>query len=85
MRISREKALRASATKELQDGVSADVDPMLAVDEPVPLKSMGPPTAEEAPSCSNQDEVLPGLDEFDKQFVENIFRLMSKEETFSGR
>ncbi|KAL9228169.1 hypothetical protein vseg_003778 [Gypsophila vaccaria] len=85
VRVSRERALRASATKELQAGVSADADPMLVVDEPVPLNSIGPPSAEEAPSCSNQDDVLPGLDEFDKQFVENIFRLMKKEESFSGQ
>ncbi|KAK9726267.1 hypothetical protein RND81_05G202700 [Saponaria officinalis] len=85
VRVSREKALRASGTKELQDGIAADVDPMFVVEEPVPLKTIGPPTAEEAPSCSNQDEVLPGLDEFDKQFVENIFRMMSKEESFSGQ
>ncbi|XP_074278959.1 homeobox protein LUMINIDEPENDENS [Silene latifolia] len=95
IRVSREKAVRASTNKELQDSVSADANPLLdsvsadagpmLLTEPVPLMSIGPPTNEEVPSCSNQDEALPGLDEFDKHFVENIFSLMIKEESFSGQ
>ncbi|CAM8894401.1 unnamed protein product [Rhodiola kirilowii] len=32
-----------------------------------------------------QEEVFPGLDGSDKNFIENIFNLMSKEKTFSGQ
>ncbi|KMT06051.1 hypothetical protein BVRB_7g163790 isoform B [Beta vulgaris subsp. vulgaris] len=84
VRLSREKAIRTSATKEIQDGVSADADLMHPID-PTPLSSIGPSNAEEVPSCSNQDEVLPGLGESERHFVENIFSSMCKEETFSGQ
>jgi hypothetical protein len=52
---------------------------------PVPLNSAGPSRVDEAPSCSTQDDMLPGLDELDKHFVENIFGLLRKEETFTGQ
>ena len=84
VRLSREKTIRANIDRELQDGMLATSDPMLPLD-PVPLSSVGPSSAEEAPSCSNQDEVFPGLGESEKQFVENIFSSMCKEETFSGQ
>ncbi|KAL2900429.1 Homeobox protein LUMINIDEPENDENS [Bienertia sinuspersici] len=82
VRLSREKVVRASVNKELQDGVSADSDLMLPIDL-TPLSSIS--NLEEAPSCSNQDEVLPGLGESEKHFVENIFSSMCKEETFFGQ
>ncbi|KAJ6972995.1 homeobox protein LUMINIDEPENDENS isoform X2 [Populus alba] len=52
---------------------------------PVPLNSAGPSRVDEAPSCSTQDDMLPGLDELDKHFIENIFGLLRKEETFTGQ
>lgn len=84
VRLSREKAMRSSACKELHDGALISSDPMMPID-PVPLNSVGPASVEEAPSCSTQDEALPGLDDEDKHFVENIFNFMRKEETFSGQ
>lgn len=83
-RLSRERAIRASGNKELQDGVPAESDLMLPI-ETAPLSSVGPSNVEEAPSCSNQDEVLPGLGESERHFVDNIFSSMCKEETFSGQ
>ncbi|CAO2824495.1 unnamed protein product [Amaranthus hypochondriacus] len=83
VRLSREKAIRAGTDKELQDGVTADSDLMLPIN-PTPLTTVGPSDAEEA-SSSNQDEVLPGLGESERKFVENIFSSMCKEETFSGQ
>uniref|UniRef100_A0A803NB61 Homeobox domain-containing protein n=1 Tax=Chenopodium quinoa TaxID=63459 RepID=A0A803NB61_CHEQI len=83
VRLSRERAIRANGNKELQDIISADSDLMLPIDT-TPLSSIGP-DVEEAPSCSNQDEGLPGLGESEKDFVENIFSSMCKEETFSGQ
>ncbi|XP_008789939.1 homeobox protein LUMINIDEPENDENS-like [Phoenix dactylifera] len=40
---------------------------------------------EEGPSCSALEEIFPGIDSNDKKFVDNIFNLMRKEETFSGQ
>lgn len=82
VRLSREKAIRTNIDAELQDGVSADSDLMPPID-PTPLNSISNP--EEAPSCSNQDEVLLGLTEFERNFVDNIFSSMCKEETFAGQ
>ncbi|XP_059659526.1 homeobox protein LUMINIDEPENDENS [Cornus florida] len=84
VRLSREKALRANACKEeVQDGVSTSSDPMIPINT-VPLNSVGP-TNVEGPSCSTQDEILPGIDDSDKNFIENIFAMMRNEETFSGQ
>lgn len=69
---------------ELQDGVPTSSDPLLPI-HPVPLNTIDPASVEETPSCSTKDDVLPGIDDLDKQFVENIFSLMRKEETFSGQ
>lgn len=76
--MSREKTIKSNASSEQHDGVPASSDP-------VPLNTIGPASVEETPSCSNNDDTLPGLDDLDKQFVENIFNLMRKEETFSGQ
>jgi hypothetical protein len=76
--------MRSSACKQPNDGTIIISDPMTPID-PVPLNSVGPASVEEAPSCSTQDDDLPGLDDEDKHFVENIFILMRKEETFSGQ
>ncbi|BBH10388.1 Homeodomain-like superfamily protein [Prunus dulcis] len=84
VQLSREKATRSSEHKELQDGVSTSSDPLTPID-PVPLNSVGPSSVEDAPSCSTQDDALSGLDDLDKDFVDNIFNLMRKEETFSGQ
>jgi len=53
--------------------------------DPVPLNAVVPSRVDEIPSCSTQDDVLPGLDELDKHFSEKIFDLLRKEETFSGQ
>ncbi|XVE73272.1 hypothetical protein DITRI_Ditri11bG0104000 [Diplodiscus trichospermus] len=85
VRLSREKALRSNACQETEERVvPTGSDAMIPV-EPVPLNSVGPVNAEEAPSCSTQDDALTGIDELDKHFVENIFSKMQKEETFSGQ
>ncbi|KDP28107.1 hypothetical protein JCGZ_13878 [Jatropha curcas] len=53
--------------------------------DPAPLNAIGHSNVEEAPSCSTQDDLIPGLHDLDKHFVENIFYLLRKEETFSGQ
>jgi len=52
---------------------------------PVPLSTVGPVSIEEGPSCSTQEETLPGLDDSNRHFVDTIFIWMRKEETFSGQ
>ncbi|CAA6654255.1 unnamed protein product [Spirodela intermedia] len=42
-------------------------------------------TTKEGLSCAPQEETIPGLDADDKNFLEHIFSLMKKEETFSGQ
>ncbi|XVF72565.1 hypothetical protein PTKIN_Ptkin12aG0131500 [Pterospermum kingtungense] len=85
LRLSREKAQRSNGCKQTTEGVAPTVsDAMIAV-EPVPLNSVGPVNAEEAPSCSTQDDAVTAIDELDNHFFENIFSKMQKEETFSGQ
>ncbi|PWA91454.1 homeodomain-like, Transcription factor IIS [Artemisia annua] len=50
---------------------------------PVPLISIGP-SSTETPS-SKQDEVLPDTDDSEKYFIDHIFDLLRKEETFNGQ
>ncbi|KAJ7972921.1 Homeobox protein LUMINIDEPENDENS [Quillaja saponaria] len=83
VRLSSEKAIRSNACKEPNDGIPASSDPMIPIN-PVPLNSVVP-SIEEPPSCSMQDEALSNLDDLDKQFVDNVFSLMRKEESFSGQ
>ncbi|KAI3864538.1 hypothetical protein MKX03_016995 [Papaver bracteatum] len=50
-----------------------------------PLNTMDPMVVQEGPSSSLQEENFSGIDASDKNFVENIFDMMRKEETFSGQ
>ncbi|KAM6558426.1 hypothetical protein CsatA_027665 [Cannabis sativa] len=84
VRLSREKATKSNSCAELNDGVHAISDPLLPF-QPIPLNTIAPTGIEETPSCSTEDDVLPGIDGLDKQFVENIFSWMRKEETYSGQ
>lgn len=82
--MSREKTIRSNEYTEPHDGISAASGALMPID-PVPLNTITPASVEEAPSCSTQDDALPGIDDLDKQFVGSIFTLMRKEETFSGQ
>ncbi|KAJ6797973.1 homeobox protein LUMINIDEPENDENS [Iris pallida] len=42
-------------------------------------------TVEGGPSSSQKEETIPGVDSDDKRFLENIFNLMRKDQTFSGQ
>ncbi|XP_043718840.1 homeobox protein LUMINIDEPENDENS-like [Telopea speciosissima] len=84
VRLSKEKVVRSNASKASQDGCSIGSDPAMSIDQ-VPLNSVDYKTVEEVPSCSLQEEALPDIDNSDKTFLENIFNLMRKEETFSGQ
>ncbi|KAJ0054357.1 hypothetical protein Pint_01030 [Pistacia integerrima] len=101
VRLSREKAIRSHVQKDPHgDGMQISSDAMIPIGpvplnstgptsviniDPVPLNSIGAPIVEEGPSCSGQDDSLVGIDDVDKHFVDNVFSLMRKEETFSGQ
>ncbi|KAJ4957252.1 hypothetical protein NE237_014035 [Protea cynaroides] len=84
VRLSKEKVVRSNASKVSQDECSTSSDPAMPIYQ-VPLNSVDSKTVEEVPSCSSQEETLPDIDSSDKTFLENIFNLMRKEETFSGQ
>ncbi|XP_058084253.1 homeobox protein LUMINIDEPENDENS-like [Magnolia sinica] len=92
VRLSREKTIRFSAceaspegSKASPNGIISNSDNVMPVSNPVPVNSVDPKTAEEGPSSSSQEENIPGIEDSDKTFLENIFNLMRKEETFSGQ
>ncbi|XP_077224732.1 homeodomain-like superfamily protein isoform X2 [Tasmannia lanceolata] len=93
VRLSREKAIRFNASKASPDGCSIEFTHAVPVSDQVPVNSVDPKNVnsvdpknvEEAPKCSSQEEIIPGLDSADKNFHENIFILMRKEETFTGQ
>lgn len=82
VQLSRERALRSNSCVESHDG-QINPEPLRSI-SPAPLNCDGTIRVEEA-SCSTQEGALSDLDDLDKQFVENIFGLMQKEETFSGQ
>ncbi|EEF41619.1 Homeobox protein LUMINIDEPENDENS, putative [Ricinus communis] len=88
VRLSREKVARANSYDERQDGVPTSSDPMVPIDM-APLNSVYPDLVNFVGSnpapLSSVDDILPGLHDQDRHFVENIFNLLRKEETFSGQ
>ncbi|KAL5060512.1 hypothetical protein RYX36_032116 [Vicia faba] len=82
VQLSKERALKSNSCAESLD-VQMNSDPVRSIN-PAPLNSVGATNVEEA-SCSTQEAALSDLDDLDKQFVENIFGLMQKEETFCGQ
>ncbi|KAL8548585.1 hypothetical protein ACS0TY_007759 [Phlomoides rotata] len=86
VRLSREKANRSSACDLVHDGVTPTSNPDITA-EPIPLQTL-PPTETnivEGPSCSKRHEGLSCMTDSDLHFVENIFGLLRKEESFSGQ
>ncbi|GAB2234336.1 hypothetical protein Drorol1_Dr00003584 [Drosera rotundifolia] len=82
-RLSKEKANKTTVINEPQDGFPANADSVMLID-PVPLSSIAPSSAEETTSTSTQEEVLPGISESDKLFVDTVFSKIRQEETFGG-
>ncbi|XP_054801617.1 homeobox protein LUMINIDEPENDENS [Prosopis cineraria] len=83
VRLSRERVLRSNYSEEPCDGFPVNSDSMIPIN-PAPLNSAGPISADEA-SCSTLEASFSGLNSSEKHFVDNIFSLMRKEETFSGQ
>lgn len=84
IRLSREKAIRSEAAKDAYADVLPNSDSSALIN-PVPLSAIGPSSTEEAPSSLLQNDALSNISELDKHFVNNIFNLMGREETFSGQ
>ncbi|KAK7378954.1 hypothetical protein VNO80_04405 [Phaseolus coccineus] len=82
VQFSKERALGSTSCEDPHDDKIIS-DPV-RLNNPASLNSTVPSNAEEA-SCSTQDAALSDLDDSDKHFVDNIFSLMQKEETFSGQ
>ncbi|KAL0435850.1 UNVERIFIED_CONTAM: Homeobox protein LUMINIDEPENDENS [Sesamum radiatum] len=84
VRLSKEKANRSSAHDPLHNETASASDPN-TLSEPVPIDTIAPVNIDEGPSCSKRHESFTGMDESDLHFVENIFSLMRKEDSFSGQ
>ncbi|WJX79732.1 hypothetical protein P8452_62823 [Trifolium repens] len=82
VQLSKERTLKSNTCAESLDA-QINSDPMTSMN-PAPLNSVGATNMEQA-SYSVQEAALSDLDDSDKQFVENIFGLMQKEETFCGQ
>ncbi|CAA0832042.1 Homeobox protein LUMINIDEPENDENS [Striga hermonthica] len=83
-KLSKEKVIRSSASDGTHADIVSTLDPNMPV-EPVPLNTMVPAIVNEVPSCSKSNEALCDMEESDRQFIENIFISMRKEESFSGQ
>ncbi|KAF9622203.1 hypothetical protein IFM89_030061 [Coptis chinensis] len=70
---------------QTSQGECSSSDPSMHVINPTPLNSVDPRTDGEGPSCSSKQETIPGADDFEKKFIENIFNMMRKEVIFSGQ
>ncbi|PIN02364.1 hypothetical protein CDL12_25124 [Handroanthus impetiginosus] len=84
VRLSRERADNSSACNGMRDDVTSTLGLDMPL-EPVPLDTMAPANNDEGPSCSRRHEVLSGVEESERDFIENIFSLMRKEESFGGQ
>ncbi|XP_073140171.1 homeobox protein LUMINIDEPENDENS [Henckelia pumila] len=84
LRSSGEKADRSRTCDESHDGTPSTSYPNVSA-EPVPIDSVAP-DSHEGSSQLMQPEVVPlGKDKSDTHFMDNIFRLMRSEESFSGQ
>ncbi|KFK30857.1 luminidependens [Arabis alpina] len=91
VRLSREKAIMSNTNGLLENGVpesnginGTHIDPVplnIAVAEPSSISWSEGETVAPMP----QEDIPPDISEADKYFVENIFSLLRKEETFSGQ
>ncbi|KAL3531440.1 hypothetical protein ACH5RR_010762 [Cinchona calisaya] len=84
VRLSIEKANISTSCKEVHDGFPLNCNPTEPL-TPVPLDTVAPTSTEEGSTCLTQNEILPAADQSDKYFLDNIFSLMRKEESFSGQ
>ncbi|KZV35892.1 Homeodomain-like superfamily protein [Dorcoceras hygrometricum] len=84
VRLSGKNADRSRTCDESRDGTPSTSYPNVSA-EPVPIDTVAP-SSHEGPSRPMQTEVVPlGKEKSDRHFMDNIFRLMRSEESFSGQ
>ncbi|CAH8273395.1 unnamed protein product [Arabidopsis lyrata] len=90
VRLSREKVIVSNTHALQEDGVLENSNATNHVD-PVPLNSTHPEACSiswgegETVAFMPPEDIPPDISDSDKYFVENIFSLLRKEETFSGQ
>ncbi|CAD5326922.1 unnamed protein product [Arabidopsis thaliana] len=90
VRLSREKVVMSNTHALQDDGVPENNNATNHV-EPVPLNSIHPEACSiswgegEIVALIPPEDIPPDISDSDKYFVENIFSLLRKEETFSGQ
>ncbi|AEE82192.1 LUMINIDEPENDENS protein [Arabidopsis thaliana] len=90
VRLSREKVVMSNTHALQDDGVPENNNATNHV-EPVPLNSIHPEACSiswgegETVALIPPEDIPPDISDSDKYFVENIFSLLRKEETFSGQ
>nr|CAJ53839.1 luminidependens [Arabidopsis thaliana] len=90
VRLSREKVVMSNTHALQDDGVPENNNASNHV-EPVPLNSIHPEACSiswgegETVALIPPEDIPPDISDSDKYFVENIFSLLRKEETFSGQ
>ncbi|XP_010456015.1 PREDICTED: homeobox protein LUMINIDEPENDENS-like [Camelina sativa] len=90
VRLSREKLILSNSDALQGDGVPENNNTRNHVD-PVPLNSVHPEACSiswgegETVALMPPEDIPPDISDSDKYFVENIFSLLRKEETFSGQ
>ncbi|XP_075500899.1 homeobox protein LUMINIDEPENDENS-like isoform X1 [Primulina tabacum] len=84
VRSSGEKADRSRTCDDIHHGTASTLYPSVSA-EPVPIDTVAP-NSHEGTSRLMQPEVVPlGKEKSDVYFMDNIFRLMRSEESFSGQ
>ncbi|RRT74259.1 hypothetical protein BHE74_00049084, partial [Ensete ventricosum] len=84
VRLSREKATRLETSKTSNEEHSSSSDQLKPISKDIP-NSTGLVKVEEGCRSLSQEKTVPGVDSDDKEFLDNIFNLMRKEDTFSGQ
>lgn len=84
VKSSKEKDNKSFIRDAMHDEIASMSDPNVPP-EPVPLDTIIPTSIDEGPSCSKRPELLSVMEDSESHFVENIFSLMRKEESFSGQ
>ncbi|XP_031485900.1 homeobox protein LUMINIDEPENDENS [Nymphaea colorata] len=85
VKASHEEAVKLNTSRSTHDAQSIVAEHDLSGSAQVPETSSELKTVETSSSCLLQEETVPGSEPSDKNFLENVFSLMRKEDTFSGQ
>ncbi|KAF3790355.1 Homeobox protein LUMINIDEPENDENS [Nymphaea thermarum] len=85
VKASHEEAVKLNTSTSAHDTQPVAAEHDLSSSAQVPETSSELKTVETSSSCLLQEETMPGSEPSDKNFIENVFSLMRKEDTFSGQ